>query len=125
MTNTAIKSALFIQGLEFDVYLGWPDDERKEKQTVLLDIEINFHKPPTACETDQLQNTVCYSALVDYLREQFRERKFRLLEHLTHEIYRITKTKLADANAKIYVQITKRPPIPGLTHGVCFGYGDK
>ena len=118
-----VNSALFIQGLELRVYLGWPDDERSQKQVVLLDVDIWFAKPPDACVTDKLDDTICYASLIQFIHDHLAERTFHLIEHLTQTIYHLIKSQLSD-QTKTHVRITKHPDIAGLTRGVCFGYGD-
>ena len=119
-----IKSKLWIRGLELSVYLGWPDKERQQQQIVLLDIEIQLPAPPKACLTDHLQDTLCYSTLITYLQETITNKKFHLIEHLTHEIYTLIKPRLPN-HTKMALHLTKHPPIPGLTGGVCFSYCDE
>src|SRR5688500_16606919 len=108
-----IKSNLLIQGLKLPVNLGWPDNERKQEQIVLLDLEIAFFKPPLACTTDHLEDTVCYSALIQTLRDKLSVRNFHLIEHLGHEIYSIVKEQFP-LDAQITVHVTKKPKIKGL-----------
>lgn len=110
---------LSINGFELPVYLGWPEAERQQIQTVRIDLTIQFAAPPKACETDQLQDTFCYDELLEQLRVKIADRPFRLLEHLTSEIYKIIKPELPK-DAKLTVNALKWPPIIGLTGGVAF-----
>lgn len=63
-----ISSCLTLNGLELHIYLGWPTAERLQLQTVKVDITIQFTTPPSACTTDNLQDTFCYDALVTLLK---------------------------------------------------------
>ncbi len=117
-------SYLSICSLELSVNLGWRHKERKQEQAVLLDVDISFFKPPKACETDQLKDAICYAALIEDIRTNLGEKKYKLIEHLAYEIYHIIKMRLP-AKSNIMVHLTKYPKIKGLTAGVCFHYGDK
>lgn len=114
---------LRITGLELGVHLGWPAREQEQEQIVLLDLEICFPQPPKACQTDRLADTVCYATLISALRESMVRRKFRLVEHLSFEIYQFIKP-LLPAHTGLTVRIIKHPDIEGLTGAVRFIYGD-
>lgn len=120
---TTPASSLLINGLELCVYLGWPDQEQHEAQVVHLDVDIWFPKPPLACDTDKLEDTICYATLVDSIQNFLGKKKFRLIEHLCKEIHTFIKAALPDG-ARVIVKITKHPRIQGLTGGVRFSYWD-
>lgn len=120
---TTPVSAMLIKGLKFEVCLGWPEKERLQKQTVLVDIDLQFAVPPAACESDQLADTFCYSDLIIKIQKEIGEKNYRLIEHLSYDIYRMIKPMLSD-KSKVIVRILKYPHIDGLTGGVQFSYGD-
>ena len=123
-TTNQLKSRLSINGLKLNIYFGWPEDERLRKQWITLDIILDFPQPPTACQTDQLEDTFCYSTLAAIIRNEVGVRHYRLVEHLAREIYLITKTTLAH-EVNVGIAITKYPStIPDLQNGVTFHYGD-
>lgn len=117
----APQTAISLKGLQLTVTLGWTTPERKRKQTVCLDVYAAFPTPPTACETDQLEDTVCYDRLVRSLHQQLEGRAFKLIEHLGKTVHSILAA-LLPATSRLQVDITKYPDIPGLTGGVCFHY---
>jgi len=119
MTHTTLQ----IRGLELCVHLGWPVDEILKKQIVLLDVHLIFSKPPAGCQSDNLDDTVCYSALVKSIRKFTETKEFHLIEYLSCELYHFIKSQLP-ADARMSVRITKHPKIEGLTNGVCFSYGE-
>lgn len=121
MTKPA--SALLIDDLELHVHLGWPNDEREERQLVHVDIDIWFAEPPKACISDHLDDTLCYSTLIDTIREKITNQHFHLIEHLTCEIYNIIKPLVAN-NSRVKVSIKKHPKIEGLAGHVRFSYWD-
>lgn len=119
-----INSRLLIRGVELCVFLGWPEEERIDEQVVLLDMEIQLATPPSACVTDELQDTFCYADIITEVHKQIGTRVFKLIEHLCYEIYQLVKPRLP-ADAKLSVHITKHPKIQGLTGGVRFSYEDE
>lgn len=119
-----MKTSLFLNGLELPVVLGWPEEERAQKQIVVLDIQIHFPKPPLACVTDNLVDTFCYDALVNSIKLRLAHEEFRLIEHLGHDIYQICKEHLTK-NVLLGIRLTKKPAIENLTGGVSFCYGDE
>lgn len=115
---------LRINNLELNLNLGWRSKERSEEQAVLLNMIIRFPKPPQACITDNLDDTTCYAKLIETIRHQISPKNYRLLEHLSAEIYDIAK-KYFPHDSKITVSLTKYPRIGGLRDGVTFDYGDE
>lgn len=116
------KSALSINALEIELFLGWPNEERMRRQVVSLDIELHFSALPKACTSDDLQDTVCYRELIEKLREKICVQKFHLIEHVTQEVYVVLKS-LLPAHCNISVHLTKHPQIQGLG-SVTFNYRD-
>ncbi len=116
------KTALFINELELEIYLGWPNEERIRKQVISLDIEIAFPAIPKACASDDLKDTVCYHELIKSLRKKIGETKFHLIEHVTQEVYQILKRLLPNKSI-LSVNLTKHPQIQGLG-SVTFNYRD-
>lgn len=115
--------SLLVRDIELAVHLGWKDDEQSQKQTVLLDIDIQFPQPPKACVSDDLQDTVCYFSLIEEIRNKITIKTFRLIEHLSCEIYRLIKPQLPD-KSKLIIRVTKRPKIEGFSGTSQFSYGD-
>lgn len=122
-----LVTTLRLQEIELHVHLGWPDNERVEKQLVQVTIELLFSSPPLACETDHLQDTICYSTFIQLLQENIGEKSFHLLEHLGATIYTIIKNYLntLSLSAHIKVAVIKHPKIAGLNGPVTFCYGDQ
>lgn len=118
-----IESQLFVEGLALNVFLGWTDQEQQEAQTIWLDLEIYFADPIQACDSDLLKDTVCYAHLIHHLKNQFEtKKKFRLIEHLSQEIYRAVKSQIKNKH-RLKIRLTKHPKIEGLNR-VRFVYGE-
>lgn len=112
---------LLIKQLELMVNLGWTQSEQMTKQTVLVDLEIIFPHPPQACQTDNLNDTLCYHSLIEKLQENIPPKSYKLIEYLGASIYSTAKKYLPPAT-KLRITITKYPIIPGLRGGVSFSY---
>jgi dihydroneopterin aldolase len=117
-------ATLSIRHLELHVNLGWRKKERSHEQAILLDLDIRFPSLPKACMTDDLEDTVCYAQLIEEIRTQVATKNYKLIEHLSAEIYTIAKTHLPK-KSQLNVRIIKYPKVEGLTDGVCFSYGDE
>lgn len=118
-----MKTSLSIRALELSVKLGWPHNERKEPQTIHLDIDVIFATPPKACDSDHLDDTYCYATIAEKIRQHFALSTIHLIEHLSKEIYLLLKP-IYPQDANVTVRIYKHPKVEGLTGGVCFSYGD-
>lgn len=116
-------NTLNINQLAINISLGWPDDERARLQEVLIDIHINCPTTPKACETDHLDDTHCYRQLIEKLRTHLTTKPFKLIEHVTREIYVFTKAGLPE-DYQVHVSLTKKPMITGLG-SVTFHHGDQ
>lgn len=118
-----LKSSLAIRQLEFVVFLGWPEKERAKKQSVLVDIDIQFSEVPKACLTDNIKDTLCYSTLITDLVNQTKNKSFRLIEHFAQHIFTIVKT--ITPHSTVQVRVSKQPNIEGYGMiNVSFNYGD-
>lgn len=118
-----LHTSITLRQLKLQIYLGWSAQERLKKQPILLDIQLKFRNVPKACHTDNLADTVCYATLVEKI-QQITQQRFRLLEHLAHEIYQIIQKNIKKQTT-ISLKLTKKPPIKNLTGGVTFYYGDE
>lgn len=116
--------SLSISNLELPVYLGWSSSERRIKQVISLDITIHFLSLPKACITDKLNDTVCYSTLIQKIRDHLVGKKFNLIEHVCHELYQLTKPLLPKQSV-LTLTLSKRPKIPDFSGKVSFCYSNE
>jgi FolB domain-containing protein len=75
-----MKSSIVLKQLELNLSLGWPENERSQLQSVMLDIYIDFIEPPHACTTDELDEKTNYDALNQTILKKIANRSFRLIE---------------------------------------------
>ena len=115
-------SSLSLQGLSIPVNLGCSDEERKIKQTIILDIVLYFKVIPQACHTDILNDTICYDKLVKEICDFCKSKDYCLIEHLGYEVYKLLKNKLSE-EMDVKLSITKCNPSLNLKQSV-FTIGD-
>lgn len=106
-------STFSINKLALAIFLGWPEEERKTKQTVFLDVNFSFTDLPRAFITDELSDTFCYQTLIEKIHHFVAQKKFRLVENFCYEIHQFIKSTM---NSPVYlsVLVKKHPPIQGL-----------
>ena len=122
--SNPVYSQLNLNEFELKLHLGWPEQERQTTQVVAITIKIRFSKTPTACDNDQLDDTICYDTLLTAIKSHCQTKIYRLIEHLACDIYNLLKTKQAQP-ANYLVRVHKiKVPIDGLNGGATFNYGD-
>lgn len=77
--NSAIT--ILIRDLSVRTVIGVPEDERRQAQPILLDLDIELDAN-RAAHTDDLGDTVDYAAVVDDLRGCLAGKNYFLLERL-------------------------------------------
>ena len=115
---------LTIRGISLPIHVGCSEHERRDPQPVEIDLTIRFGTPPRGMVTDRLEDTVCYDALVDAIKEVASDREFSLIEHLANEIFTSLR-RIVEAEHELRVTVRKvSPPIPEITKGAAFTVGD-
>ena len=85
----------------FYAHLGRFSKERQTLQEVQLSIEMEFSIPPAAEKTDRLEDTLCYKAVCETLRNFIKDRSFHLIEKMARECLSVLK--------KQYPSVSIRP----------------
>lgn len=85
---------LSLRGLKLDTVIGMHDWERKLRQTVVIDLDIEMDAQPAAA-SDQLKDTVDYAAIAQRLAETVEGAEFRLIEALAESCARLLLTEFA------------------------------
>src|SRR4051812_8698716 len=87
MVTTEKISTLAIKQFRLMVKLGCEPGERELPQAVDIDVVLSFEKPPIGCETDRLDQTVCYGDICEALSKTVEGREFKLIENLGYRFY--------------------------------------
>jgi dihydroneopterin aldolase len=117
MNNKNLHSSLILQNLAIEVRIGHTAAEREKAQTLQIDLTIQFTQLPLACQTDKLNDTICYDKLVNNIKTFCRNKTFALLEHLAYQLYKFIKNIIRE-NVKLNLQIKKQPPIENLSNSI-------
>ena len=75
---------IFIREFRVDAWVGVYDWEKQRAQTLEMDIEIGL--PVMERRTENIQDTVHYGEIVERVRRELAEHKFRLLEALAEHL---------------------------------------
>ncbi len=75
---------IFLHGLKADTLIGVYEWERKQPQTLLIDLDIGL--PPRRADDDDIGSTVHYGEVCDTVRNNLETRRFHLLETLAEHI---------------------------------------
>lgn len=120
-----MTAVLSLEGVRLEVRLGAGEEERARPQPVELDVEIHFDRPPGACRTDRIEDTICYAQLVEAARELVVGHEFRSIERLGAALHERLRQELSEG-ARLWIEVTKlAPPIEGLRGGARFVLGDE
>lgn len=105
-----MSDAILVKGLKCRTRIGVTADERVEPQTVVIDLEIELDLGP-AGRSDDLADTLDYSAVVGGVASLAERSESTLLEHLAA---RICDLILEDARVEgVGVIVGKEtPPVP-------------
>ncbi len=113
---------LIVSDLRAWVHLGCREEEKFHPHLVSIDIEFSFSAPPSALVTDKLEDTVCYAEATKVIQALCQNKRFNLIEHLTHDIHQGISKTLGDGASlisTIKVSLCKvSPPVPGIQGGV-------
>jgi FolB domain-containing protein len=109
--------ALILEDLKLKLHLGATTLERRKKQEVLLQIKIIFAKPPLACKTGKLSDTVCYDLLIKKIQKFCENKEFILIEELGTKLFLLLKKNIPNS-CKLYLRIAKQHPLPELSRSV-------
>ncbi|MDO4641593.1 MAG: dihydroneopterin aldolase [Neisseria sp.] len=101
---------IFLHGMKAETLIGVYDWERKQKQTLLLDLDIGIPEKPAT--SDDIADTVHYADVCDAVRRSLSNQNFMLLEALAEHIANLI---LQDFRALwVRIRIVK----PGILAGV-------
>lgn len=101
-----------IKNLRVEAVIGVYDTEKKYKQPLLINLEIDYNEG-VAPKTDRIDDTLNYHTVTDRVREYVENTKFDLLEKLVEEISKIVLSY--EKVHSVSIQIDKpEAPIQGI-----------
>jgi dihydroneopterin aldolase len=83
---------IFLHDLTIETIIGIYDWERKEKQSIILDLDMAADIP-AAARTDAIEDTLNYKAVAKRLIEFVGSSKFQLVETLAERVAEIVLTE--------------------------------
>lgn len=86
-----MQSVLKVEHLALQIHLGWGEEERKNLQRVLVNIEFYFQELPKAALSDDLTDTICYAEIEQVILREVNQQSFKLLEHLGYRCSELVK----------------------------------
>ena len=102
---------IFLSEVKAQTKLGVPEWERMTPQTIILDIEISYDLS-RACQSDDVNDTIDYGAVVSRVRETLQDHSFQLVEKLAEHLCQLI---LQEFNAlSVKIKVAKPTILPGL-----------
>jgi dihydroneopterin aldolase len=118
--HAGFSSSISLNDLRLMVNLGVTAHERDVKQEINVSFKFFFKKQPGACETDDIDDTVCYHKISDAVKGYCEFGQFKLLEYMCNGLYNKIRADIA-RDIKIWIRIEKcNPPIYGLLGSTSF-----
>lgn len=102
---------IFLSEVKIETCLGVPDWERLLPQTIVLDIELAMPHS-RACQSDAIEDTIDYGAIVARLRQTLTEHSFKLVEALAEHVAQLIMKEFGTPWVK--VRVGKPGILPGL-----------
>jgi 7,8-dihydroneopterin aldolase/epimerase/oxygenase len=99
---------IFINELKLDILIGVYEWERTVPQTVQLDLEIAL-PDGRAAQSDKLEDTIDYAAIVSRVETSLREHRISLLEKLAEHIAELVMREFK--SPWVRVSVTKLAPL--------------
>lgn len=101
---------IFLHGFQVETLIGVYEWERRNRQTLVLDLDIAM--PERAAAADNIEDTIHYGEVCSRIRAELAERDFLLLESLAEYTADLILTEFQAA--RVRVKIVK----PGILAGV-------
>jgi dihydroneopterin aldolase len=118
-----LHSRLLLKKVEFDIHLGCFDAESRNKQPIWVEFDIIFKNLPGACQSDSLNETICYATLSDAVGNFLHNKAFKTLEALAAAIF-ITVKPLTTPQSSLRIGVTKHPTLNFPNESATFWYGE-
>lgn len=115
-----MTSELAFENFRILASLGVTEVERKIPQWIRIDFRFRFSSVPAAAMTDQIDDTLCYSEILERIRHLISNREFQTIEFLNRELLESIRPSL-ELPGELTLKVTKeKPPVDGLAGGASF-----
>ncbi len=83
--TTTSKQMIFVKNLELQMNIGVTDEERAQKQTVMINLKSQVI-PASNWQADDILTTVSYADIIEDIKDIAQNKKYRLLETFAENI---------------------------------------
>lgn len=120
-----LATELYLKRLKCLVRLGVSEEERRNPQAVYFDLTFRFPRPPSACSSDRLEETLCYAEVSSLLQDLCTRGEYRLVERLGFLAFGAVQ-EILPQGARLKLEVTKElPPISKHLEKACFTIEDR
>ncbi|GHT93759.1 dihydroneopterin aldolase [Alphaproteobacteria bacterium] len=102
---------LNINNYETYLALGNDEHERRKWRPVVININLRFPDDFSACGDDNIEGTVCYYSLLDFIDKKLGNEEFRLIERVAEYVYEAVSEYVGCSNVLKRVEVIKPRPI--------------
>ncbi len=99
-----MKDKIILYNCKFSCNIGVPDEERKSKQDIFIDLEL-FYNIKKSSSTDNIEDTINYSEVHKVVKDLVEKKEYKLIETMSEEIAEVILAKFKIE--KIMVRIKK------------------
>ena len=107
---------VFIQGIQFYGYHGVAEEERRQGQRFLVDVELSMDLRP-AGGSDELSASIDYAEVLRLVKEIGEREQYRLLEALAERVATALLERFPAAGVRVRAS-KPAPPLPGAFEAV-------
>ncbi|GHU11354.1 hypothetical protein FACS189449_02650 [Alphaproteobacteria bacterium] len=102
---------LSISHYEAHLILGNDEHERRTRRPVIININLRFPDDFPACGDDNIEGTVCYCSLLNFIEKNLEDKKFWLIERVAEYLYEIVSEYVGRSNVLKKIEVIKPHPI--------------
>jgi dihydroneopterin aldolase len=118
------NSVVSLNDMQLKMNIGVTSEERDLPQDIKVSFKFFYKEFPMGCNTDNIDDTVCYHKVSDIVSNYCKSNKVKLLEYLCFKLHKEIK-KITPDDVTLWIKIEKcHPPIEGMLGGTSFEYAD-
>ncbi len=107
---------VFVRGIQFYGYHGVSDEERRQGQRFLLDVELSVDLSQ-AGERDELSASIDYAEVLNLVRQIGEREQYHLLEGLAERVAAVLLERFPVSSVRVRAS-KPAPPLPGAFESV-------